>query len=99
MTVYLCGDPSESLHLPCFPSASCLILVKLWVAALREEVASEPQSSRSVWTLCPGIMVPWTAVSDDVYAGGLCTLSSLRLVKLGNARVNWEWASERCALS
>ena len=37
--VYLSDCPFEILHLS-FLSVSCLMLLKIWVAALREEVAS-----------------------------------------------------------
>ena len=70
------------------------MLVKLEMAALRGEVASELRASQSVYAACPRILAPpWTAVLNDEYACGLCTLNSLRHWELGNAEMHGEWAS------
>ncbi len=89
-TIYLCGYPFGILHLPSFQLACGLILGKLEVAALRGEVVSKPQASRSVCAVCRRRLRPWTAVLIDDYGCGLCTLSSLRLVALGNAETDGE---------
>lgn len=75
------------------------MLVKSWVAALREKVACGPRDFHSVWADCPRFFASWAAVLSDAYACGLCTLTSLRLVGLENAEIDVDLALERCVLS
>ena len=95
MRVYLCVCSRENLGLLCWLSASCLILVRLWVAALHEKLTAEPQNSCFVWVVCPKLLVFWFVVLIYEPLCGLCALDSLRLVKLGNGL----WALGRYVLS
>ena len=60
---------------------------------------AEPRTSRSVWAVGPKLLVFWFGVLIYERLCGLCALSSLGLVKLGNAGTYGPWALGRYGLS